>query len=62
MKDSLLDALTYPLKSPSLRRFLIRTYDLCPECGGNLDTGWECNKCGHDAMPELRSSDSSGAT
>lgn len=25
--------------------------ELCPECGGGLDTGWECNDCGFDAMP-----------
>lgn len=25
--------------------------DLCPQCGGELDTGWECNKCGYDAKP-----------
>jgi|HubBroStandDraft_1064217.scaffolds.fasta_scaffold353041_3 hypothetical protein len=25
--------------------------DMCPKCGGELDTGWECNKCGYDAMP-----------
>ena len=25
--------------------------DMCPKCGGELDTGWECNKCGFDAMP-----------
>jgi len=24
--------------------------DICPKCGGELDTGWECNKCGFDAM------------
>lgn len=23
--------------------------DICPECGGQLDTGWECNRCGYDA-------------
>ena len=21
----------------------------CPLCLGELDTGWECNKCGYDA-------------
>lgn len=26
--------------------------DICPECGGSLDTGWECNDCGFDAKPE----------
>ncbi len=26
--------------------------DRCPECGGELDTGWECNDCGFDAYPE----------
>lgn len=25
--------------------------DQCPKCGGELDTGWECNSCGFDAMP-----------
>jgi len=25
--------------------------DTCPKCGGDLDTGWECNTCGHDARP-----------
>jgi len=20
----------------------------CPGCGGDLDTGWECNQCGLD--------------
>lgn len=24
--------------------------DVCPKCGGELDTGWECNDCGYDAM------------
>lgn len=23
--------------------------DKCPKCGGELDTGWECNDCGYDA-------------
>jgi hypothetical protein len=26
--------------------------NLCPECGGELDTGWECNRCYFDAMRE----------
>lgn len=30
--------------------------DECPECGGELDTGWECNECGFDAKPELKDS------
>lgn len=29
--------------------------DACPKCLGELDTGWECNNCGFDAM-ELASS------
>lgn len=24
--------------------------DVCPQCGGELDTGWECNECGFDAQ------------
>lgn len=27
--------------------------DMCPKCGGNLDTGWECTRCGYDAMPHI---------
>ena len=26
--------------------------DKCPECNGELDTGWECNACGFNAKPE----------
>lgn len=22
--------------------------DRCPDCGADLDTGWECNGCGKD--------------
>jgi tRNA(Ile2) C34 agmatinyltransferase TiaS len=43
--------MTYPAKSPALRRSLARR-DICPECGGALDTGWECNACGYDAQDE----------
>ena len=25
--------------------------DHCPMCLGELDTGWECNSCGFDALP-----------
>ncbi len=25
-----------------------REFEYCPTCGGELDTGWECNKCGLD--------------
>ena len=27
--------------------------DTCPRCLGELDTGWECNDCGYDAMPHV---------
>lgn len=27
--------------------------DQCPVCGGELDTGWECNDCGKDCQPLL---------
>lgn len=26
----------------------------CPVCGGELDTGWECNGCGKDCQPLIR--------
>lgn len=25
----------------------------CSLCGGELDTGFECNDCDHDMMPEI---------
>lgn len=40
----------WPVQSPLVRRQLVR-HDICPECSGDLDTGWECNRCGYDAMP-----------
>jgi hypothetical protein len=48
----------FPIQSPALRRSYARQ-DACPECGGSLDTGWECNDCNYDARdeaypPELR--------
>lgn len=43
--------MAFPTKSPALRRSLARR-DICPECGGALDTGWECNACGYDAKAE----------
>lgn len=26
----------------------------CPMCLGELDTGWECNECGYDAQPWIK--------
>jgi hypothetical protein len=28
--------------------------DVCPQCLGELDTGWECNDCGYDAIDHVR--------
>lgn len=28
----------------------------CPICLGELDTGYECNDCGYDAMPWIKAS------
>jgi ribosomal protein L37AE/L43A len=41
----------FPASAPVLRRALARD-DICPECGWELDTGWECNECGYDAQNE----------
>jgi hypothetical protein len=35
---------------PNTLRVLIRE-DICPECLAQLDTGYECNSCGFDALP-----------
>jgi hypothetical protein len=34
--------------------------DKCPECNGELDTGWECNDCRFDAFNEARKIDIDG--
>ena len=44
----------FPIKSLQLRKSLATDHAVCPECGGDLDTGQECNDCGFDAMPETR--------
>ena len=41
----------YPIVSKPLRRYNARN-NICPECGGALDTGWECNECFYDARDE----------
>ena len=28
-----------------------RNFEFCATCGGELDTGWECNSCGLDWRP-----------
>lgn len=43
---------TFPATNATVRRELVKQ-DRCPECGGELDTGWECNRCGFDARPEV---------
>lgn len=27
--------------------------DICPECLGELDEGFECHDCGYDAEPDI---------
>lgn len=49
--DKVMPIAGYPARSPVLRRSLARR-DICPECGGGLDTGWECSACGYDAKIE----------
>lgn len=41
----------FPARRIVHRRSLARQM-ICPECGGSLDTGWECNDCQYDAMIE----------
>lgn len=50
--------LQFPAKTRPVRLELIKE-DVCPECGGSLDTGWECNDCDFDARPELAASPAS---
>jgi hypothetical protein len=43
----------YPLRSLAIRRAAIVEGEQCPECGGALDTGNECNECQYEAWREL---------
>lgn len=43
----------FPIVGSGLRGYWARR-NICPECGGELDTGWECNACGFDAMLDAR--------
>ncbi|WP_176331567.1 hypothetical protein [Burkholderia vietnamiensis] len=45
--------LSFPIKSPALRRHMMRHDMTCPECGDQMDVGYECNGCGFDGMPEM---------
>lgn len=38
----------FPAKSQAVRKQMAKE-DCCPQCGGELDTGWECNDCEYDA-------------
>lgn len=54
MSKSVRDAVaSYPITSPVIRT-AVALEDGCPECGGELDTGWECNDCGYDARPLVK--------
>jgi len=44
--------LDFPIKNLTLRKQAAKE-DLCPQCGGELDTGMECNKCHYDASDDL---------
>jgi hypothetical protein len=43
----------WPVQSNAIRLQMIKE-GLCPECGGELDTGFECNDCSFDAIEEAR--------
>ena len=43
----------FPIRAIGLRGYWARR-GYCPECGGDLDTGWECNMCGYDAAREAK--------
>lgn len=44
---------SFPIQSPALRRILLNEpHGICPECGQQVDTGWECTECGFDGRDE----------
>ena len=48
-----MQTLTFPVTHEKLRR-AVALKDICPECGNELDTGWECNNqdCRYDARAD----------
>jgi hypothetical protein len=51
MKATVRSTITvFPVASLLVRKQLALE-DYCPDCGGQLDTGWECNSCQFDARP-----------
>lgn len=44
---------SFPVKSRAVRRELVRRYEKCPDCGRDLDTGFECIDCGYQAHKEF---------
>jgi hypothetical protein len=46
---------SYPVRSRAIRRELVRRYDRCPNCGRDLDTGFECTGCDYQAHAEFLS-------
>ena len=51
-----IDKLNYPLKSQIIRAKVVSEFNVCPDCGGCLDTGWECTKCDFDGIIITRKS------
>lgn len=49
-------ALTNPRSLPPHIVSALVSADRCPNCLGELDTGWECNSCGYDGKPWIESS------
>lgn len=43
----------WPVQSKAIRLEMIKQ-GKCTECGGELDTGFECNDCNHDALEEAQ--------
>lgn len=44
---SITDHATFPISNVYVRQQLVEA-EICPECGHDLDTGWECTECNAD--------------
>jgi hypothetical protein len=42
----------FPIKHPEIRQAAILD-GVCPICADDLDTGWECDSCQFDGLPEI---------
>ena len=47
-------SISYPARSYFVRWQLVNSFQVCPQCGGGLDAGLECDSCEKNYLSFLR--------